>query len=82
MADRPPPHHRRPDEAPRFAASDHPLSLSRRAPGPGGLAGKIGLAALGLILMFAITAAFWVAMVLTHRDDLQPPDTHVEIEER
>lgn len=81
MADRPPTHHPKPDEAPRFA-SDHPLGLSRRAPGPGGLAGKIGLAALGLILMFAITAAFWAAMVVTHRDDIQPPDTHIEIEGR
>jgi hypothetical protein len=59
-------------------ASDHPLGMRRRTPGPAGLAGKIGLAALGLILLFAATAAIWAASQASHRDDIKPPNARIE----
>jgi len=51
-----------PDDLPRSAVSDPPLSLEARTPGPrGGLGGKMGLAALGLLVLFAMMAALWAA---------------------
>jgi hypothetical protein len=79
MAERPPTRHQTPDELPHFAASDHPLSMRRRTPGPGGLIGKIGLAALGLLLLFVIVGSIWAAVGASRRDDIPPlPDTHIE----
>jgi hypothetical protein len=78
MVDRLRTRHETPDELPRFASSDHPLGMSRRTPGPAGLAGKIALAALGLILMFAATIAIWAAVEVSRRDDIIPPNARLE----
>jgi hypothetical protein len=78
MADRPPTRHETPDELPHFAASDHPLSTRRRTPGPRGLVGRIALAALGLLLLFAVTAGIWAAVETSHRDDIKAPNVQLE----
>lgn len=49
------------DDTPHGAATDGPLSLAGRTPGPRGLAPKVGLAALGVLVLFLLTAAAWLA---------------------
>lgn len=50
-----------PDEMPHQAASDPPLAIENRTPGPRGVGPKIGLAALGILILFAMVAAAWAA---------------------
>jgi hypothetical protein len=70
-----------PDDLPRSAVADPPLSLEARTPGPRGRLGKkMGLAALGLLVLFAMVAAGWAASHYSPRGrlDRQP----VAIEQR
>jgi hypothetical protein len=78
MVDRPPTRHETPDELPHFAASDHLLSMRRHTHGPGGVVGKIALAALALLVLFAITAGIWAAVEASHRDDISAPNVQLE----
>jgi hypothetical protein len=69
-----PPHEPAPDELPRSAGADPPLSLQARTPGPrGGLGGKVGLAALGLLVLFAMFAAVWTASHYSPKVRLERP---------
>jgi hypothetical protein len=70
-----------PEAASRNAASDPPLSLGARTPGPRGLARKIVLAALGLIVLAALMAVALVALRYAPRSHLQPPPP-AQIEQR
>lgn len=61
------------DELPRSGVSDPPLSLEARTPGRRGLPRKLLLAALGLLAIFALVAAMWLASHFSPRGRLQPP---------
>jgi len=66
------------DDAPHAAASDPPLSLDARTPGPPGrLPRKMGLAALGLLILFAMAAAAWSAAHYSPKAPGERPDTEV-----
>lgn len=54
---------RRVDELPRSAVADSPLSLDARTPGPRGVAPKLGLAALAVVLLLAMVGGL---LVLSH----------------
>lgn len=48
------PHRQNAEEPPGEPLSEGLFSLRRRAPGPGGLASRMALAALALVLLFAM----------------------------
>jgi hypothetical protein len=74
-----PPRSPPPDELPRSAVADPPLSLEARTPGPrGGLRGKMGLAALGLLVLFAMVAAAWAASHFSPKGKLDRPPVDLE----
>ena len=77
MSDPTPPPHA--DDAPHAAASDPPLSLGARTPGPRGVKPKIGLGALGLLLLFLLTAGAWAASHYSPKAPGQKAPATVEI---
>ncbi|HEX3700117.1 MAG TPA: hypothetical protein VHV27_05520 [Phenylobacterium sp.] len=66
-----------PDDLPRSAIADPPLSLEARTPGPRGTAPKIGLAALALVILFALVAGFWAAAHLSRPPVAHPPPADI-----
>ena len=75
----PPPRRRlRADELPRSGVADPLLSLRARTPGPRGLAPKIGLAALGLLILFAMVALMGAAKYFSPRSNLEKPAATVQ----
>ena len=60
------------------AASDAPLSLAARTPGPRGLGGKMGLAALGLLILFGMVAAMWMAAHASPKAQMEKPPSKIE----
>lgn len=66
------------DDMPPSAAVDPPLSLEARTPGPRGLTPKIWLAALGVLVLFAMTAVMWGASKLSPKGALQKPPANIE----
>jgi hypothetical protein len=73
-----PPRTRQTDDMPRSASVDPPLSLEARTPGPRGEAPKIWLAALGLLILFAMVAAAWGASQISRKGALDQSDSHIE----
>jgi hypothetical protein len=69
------------DDAPHAAASDPPLSLQARTPGPRGhVPRKIGFAALGLIILFAMAAAAWSAAHYAPKAPGEQRDSEVSLQ--
>jgi hypothetical protein len=71
-----------PDELPHAAASDSLLSIEASAPAPKGVASqslgaKIALAALGVLLLFSITAALWAASHFSPKTNMERPAADV-----
>jgi hypothetical protein len=68
----------RPDALPHEAAADPPLSLQARTPGPPGLAPKLGLAALAVVLLVVLVG---VALAFSHYSrpgDHARPDAEIQ----
>ena len=73
-----PPRHELPDELPRSAIADPLLSPERLSPGPRGLGGKIGLAALGLLILFAMAAVVWAVLQASPKPAPQKPPVQLQ----
>jgi hypothetical protein len=65
-----------PERRPRPAGSA--LNRSRAAFGPAGFAGKIALATLALILLFAIVGGIVLATHMTHREVVVTPKAQLQ----
>lgn len=68
-----------PDDGRRLPASDAPLSVSRQTPGPAGFRPKLGLAALGLLLIFAMVAGLWAASHYSRKGAIERAPSRIEI---
>ncbi|MDB5419241.1 MAG: hypothetical protein JWP86_1120 [Phenylobacterium sp.] len=73
-----PPRQELPDELPRSAIADPLLSPQKLSRGPRGLRAKIGLAALGLVILFAMVAAVWAALQVSPKPALQKPPAQLQ----
>lgn len=73
-----PPRHEPVDELPRSAISDRLLSPEKLSPGPRGLGVKIGLAALGLLILFAVMAVVWAVLQVSPKPAPQQPPPQVQ----
>jgi len=72
------PHDGLPDPLRRSgAATDQPLSLEARTPGPSGGVGKFGLAVLGLLVLFAMVAAMWIAAHQSRKGEIETPPSKI-----
>ena len=67
------------DDAPHAVASDPPLSVGGRTPGPRGLGPKVGLAALALVVLLLLTAGAWAASHFSPKAPGQKTEQTVEI---
>lgn len=73
-----PPRRQQPDDLPRHAASDPPLSLDARTPGPRGLSPKLAWAALGLLVLAAMVAAMWAGAHASPKGQMEKPPSRIE----
>ena len=61
------------------AATDQPLSLEGRTPGRSGLGGKMGLAGLGLLILFAMALVMGIGSWAIHEGQTGKPASVVDV---
>jgi hypothetical protein len=67
-----------PPEPPPRRLREGPLSLRRRARGPGGLASRMALAALAVVLLLALVIGVLAVGKAMRPGRLVAPNTHIE----